>query len=223
MTETKRILVHGSYKVQDVSIKLDRRRLGLAPKHAFKFTDTETSEAAGAQCPSPCRVRIFQCDCLEAAELLKAEHPGSSPAVLDFASGSNPGGGVKGNQQGTQEEEICRRSSLLASLEQQEYPLPSMGGIYAPDVCVIRGPGPDYALLKEPFWVAVLAAEMPNCGDTGKKERLFIQQKIRGILHMALQQGHSSLVLGAWGCGAFGNDASIMATIFKDVAAVDKI
>jgi len=124
---------------------------------------------------------------------------------------------VKRNQQGTQEEDICRQSSLLPSLEQQDYPLPSMGGIYAPDICVFRGPGRSgYPLLKEPFWIAILAAEMPNLAEIGKKERIFIQGKIQGVLHMALRHGHSSLVLGAWGCGAFGNDARTMAAIFKD-------
>lgn len=214
MNETKRIIANGSYKVEDVLVRLDKRRLGVAPKHAFKF---DFKDLPGEVPPaSPSRLRLLQCDSLEAAELL-AEH--GIPAVLDFASGSNPGGGVKGNQQGTQEEDMCRRSSLLPSLEQQEYPLPSMGGIYAPDICVFRGPAQaGYPLLKKPFWVAVLAAEMPNCGDIGRKERLFIQRKIQGVLHMAVQQGHPSLVLGAWGCGAFGNDPTTMAAIFKDIS-----
>ena len=216
MNETRRIIANGSYKFEDVLVRLDKRRLGVAPKHAFKFDFKDPGEVPGPS-TSPSRLRLLQCDSLEAAELL-AEH-GSVPAVLDFASGSNPGGGVKGNQQGTQEEDMCRRSSLLPSLEQQEYPLPSMGGIYAPDICVFRGPAVcGYPLLKKPFWVAVLAAEMPNCGDIGRKERLFIQRKIQGVLHMAVQQGHSSLVLGAWGCGAFGNDPTTMAAIFKDIS-----
>ena len=202
-------------------MKLDKRRLGAAPKRAFKFDfDSSQSELVSIK-PTPCRLRLLQCDSLEAAELLIAE-TAETPAVLDFASGSNPGGGVRGNQ-GTQEEDVCRRSSLLPSLEQQEYPLPSIGGIYAPDICVFRGRGPEYPLLKEPLWIAVLAAEMPNCGDIGKKERIFIQRKIQGVLNMALQQGHSSLVLGAWGCGAFGNDAWAMASIFKDPECLHKM
>eukprot|EP00435_Cladocopium_sp_Y103_P024852 s689_g6.t1 len=224
MTETKRIIANGHYKIEDASVKLDKRRLVVAPKHALKFDFDDISQHFATESSvgrSPCRIRLLQCDCLEAAELLKAEH-GSMPVVLDFASGSNPGGGVKGNQQGTQEEDICRRSSLLPSLEQQDYPLPSMGGIYAPDICVFRGPGRNgYPLLKEPFWIAILAAEMPNLAEIGKKKRIFIQRKVQGVLHMALRHGHSSLVLGAWGCGAFGNDARTMATIFKE--ELDKI
>ena len=218
MTETKRIIANGHYKIENASVKLDKRRLVVAPKHAVKFDFDDISQPFATESSvgrTPCRIRLLQCDCLEAAELLKAEH-GTMPLVLDFASGSNPGG-VKRNQQGTQEEDICRQSSLLPSLEQQDYPLPSMGGIYAPDICVFRGPGRSgYPLLKEPFWIAILAAEMPNLAEIGKKERIFIQGKIQGVLHMALRHGHSSLVLGAWGCGAFGNDARTMAAIFKD-------
>ena len=40
-----------------------------------------------------------------------------TPAVLDFASDSNPGGGFRGSQQGTQEEELCRQSNLGVCLE----------------------------------------------------------------------------------------------------------
>lgn len=33
---------------------------------------------------------------------------------------------------------------------------------------------------------------------------------------MAALHGHRTLILGAWGCGAFGLDLEMMATIFKD-------
>ena len=41
-----------------------------------------------------------------------------TPAVLDFASDSNPGGSFRGRQQGTQEEELCRQSNLGVCLEE---------------------------------------------------------------------------------------------------------
>lgn len=40
------------------------------------------------------------------------------PCVLDFASDSKPGGGWRTKQQGTQEESLCRRSSLGCCLEE---------------------------------------------------------------------------------------------------------
>lgn len=214
MIETRRIIGTGHYKVDGTTVKLDKRRLGSAPGQSMKFHLDELGLVEGGPFTSPCRLRLAQCDCLEAAEFL-SEGGGNVPMVLDFASGSNPGGGLKGHQQGTQEEEMCRRSSLLPSLEHHEYPLPE-GGIYAPQICVFRGPAQQgYPLLKTPFWVTVLASEMPNCGDMGNKEKALARRKIQGVLQMALRHGHSSLVLGAWGCGAFGNDPVVMATLFK--------
>ena len=211
MSETRRILGSGHYKVEELKVKLDRSRLRGAVSRCIRLGELSALEKA----TTPCRVRLLQCDALEAAEVLSHEHE-SQPLVLDFASGSNPGGGAKSNQQGTQEEDMCRRSSLLATLERQEYPLPT-GGLYAPDICVFRGPGVSgYPLLVKPFWVSVLASEMPNCGDMGPKERAFVAEKIRHVLHVGLQQGHSAVVLGAWGCGAFGNDPKVMATVFKE-------
>ena len=36
---------------------------------------------------------------------------------------------------------------------------------------------------------------------------------------MALLHGHKSLVLGAWGCGAFGNDGNMVAGLFRTALA----
>ncbi len=44
------------------------------------------------------------------------------------------------------------------------------------------------------------------------QEMLFI--RIKGILLCAAYYGYHTLVLGAWGCGAFGNDAALMSDLF---------
>jgi uncharacterized protein (TIGR02452 family) len=46
--------------------------------------------------------------------------------------------------------------------------------------------------------------------------------KIRTILRIALAHGHDSLVLGAFGCGAFRNPPKHMAELFKAVFAEDE-
>ena len=43
------------------------------------------------------------------------------------------------------------------------------------------------------------------------------KEKIRTILRMSANTGHDSVVLGAFGCGAFGNKPDVTAKIFKDV------
>ena len=43
--------------------------------------------------------------------------------------------------------------------------------------------------------------------------------RIRKVLAVAEAHGHEHLVLGAWGCGAFGNDPEEIADLFKLVLA----
>ena len=39
------------------------------------------------------------------------------------------------------------------------------------------------------------------------------------ILGLAIKKGHRNLVLGAWGCGAFGDDLAMVASCFKNALA----
>mmetsp|Transcript_30150 Transcript_30150/g.60773 ORF Transcript_30150/g.60773 Transcript_30150/m.60773 type:complete len:333 (+) Transcript_30150:45-1043(+) len=146
--------------------------------------------------------------------------------VLDFASDTVPGGGARGNQIGTQEESLCRRSSLLPCLESLPYPLPFAGCAVCPRVSVFReSEDQRYALFdpqqgKHPFNVAVVACAMPSMeGAGGEEEEKVRSTKIDIVLrefHAAAQSsGIRSLVLGAWGCGAFGNDARNVALVFQ--------
>ena len=41
-----------------------------------------------------------------------------------------------------------------------------------------------------------------------------MDERIRRALDIALAHGHATLVLGAWGCGAFGNDTDTIAELF---------
>ena len=45
--------------------------------------------------------------------------------------------------------------------------------------------------------------------------------RIRKILTVAQAHGHDSLVLGAWGCGAFGNDGHQVSAFFKQALEED--
>ena len=44
-----------------------------------------------------------------------------------------------------------------------------------------------------------------------------MMEKIRTILRIAAHEGRRNLVLGAFGCGAFGNPPTAVAGFFKDV------
>ena len=148
--------------------------------------------------------------------------------VLNFANPVNPGGGVRRGVR-AQEEDLCRRSTLLASLESEtaqayyEYNktlktnLGSDAIILTPKVEVFKDEDGD--TLEESFVVAVMtcAAPMILCGKEGLSDQQYEElfyNRIVGMLKCAAYWGYTSLVLGAFGCGAFGNDAKLVSDLF---------
>lgn len=148
--------------------------------------------------------------------------------ILNFANPVNPGGGVRRGAI-AQEEDLCRKSSLLLSLESEEaenyYTYnrslnTNMGSdaiIIMPKVEIIKDENGN--LLDETVVVAVMtcAAPMIRYGYEGFSEeeyRTMFYNRIIGMLRCAAVLGYKSLVLGAFGCGAFGNDAKVVSDLF---------
>ena len=73
--------------------------------------------------------------------------------------------------------------------------------------------------MDETVIVAVLtcAAPMISYGLEGMSEMEYqgmFYNRIVGVLKCAAYFGYEDLVLGAWGCGAFGNDAAVVSDLF---------
>ena len=186
------------------------------------------------------KISVLKVDCLEVAEFLVKT--GYNPAVLNMASRRNPGGGVFEGS-GAQEENLFRRTNLYTSLFQYvdygvrydvarnphfNYPLDkNYGAIYTPDITVFRGAEhAGYKLLQTQFKIAVLSVSAISKPDLIEKDgqlRLhenFIEptkEKIRIMLHLAIEAGHDSLVLSAFGCGAYRNPPEHIAELFQTV------
>ena len=148
--------------------------------------------------------------------------------VLNFANPVHPGGGVRTGAR-AQEEDLCRKSSLLLSLESGEAAsyyrynasLKSLMGsdamILSPDVEIIRDSGGD--LMEETVTVSVLTCAAPvftfEMRESGREMYLAaVKGRMEGMLAVAAHYGYTDLVLGAWGCGAFGNDARVISDLF---------
>lgn len=164
---------------------------------------------------------------------LKWDDP-KNTAVLNMASFRNPGGGVSTGAR-AQEEDLCRRSNLLLALygiygkanwgycpEEYEYPIDTYGTIFTPYVNIYQQ-AKTYEPFDEPRLTAVISASMvirPSLDEEGnimKKIVHIVKKKIRAVLRTAIKHNKSKLVLGAWGCGAYGCPAKHMAELFYNI------
>ncbi len=168
---------------------------------------------------------------------------GDRVAVHNFASASNPGGGVVTGAS-AQEECLCRCSGLYFSLSDSRMmaqfysphrhahdPLHNDDIIYTPDVTVFKTDTSHPELMPPEDWydVDVITCAAPNLrqnpsnsfnsGDGTKalqisdRELQAIHEKrLRRILDVALLEGADSVILGAFGCGAFRNSPRCVAT-----------
>ncbi len=150
---------------------------------------------------------------------------GRVPLVLNFASAKKPGGGFL-NGARAQEESLARSSALYACIEgramytdprTQSDALYSSWMIWSPDVPVLRD-DESGDLLEEPYLCAFLTAPAPNAGvvlarspERAAEVERVMRERVTRSLAVAAVHGHRQLVLGAWGCGVFGNDPAIVA------------
>ncbi len=153
---------------------------------------------------------------------------GLRPLALNFANGIHPGGGFLGGAR-AQEEALCRSSALFQTLvndpmyeEHRQRPLPDSTdwAIYSPDVPVFRDD--NGMALEHPWLLSFITCAAPYAPAIGDAEaRDLLQSRILRVLAIARAYGHTVLVLGAWGCGAFGNDPHDTAADFRHALETD--
>ena len=157
---------------------------------------------------------------------------GRKVCILNFADTIKPGGGYfKGCT--TQEEELCFNSTLLPVLEafrksvydknrlidelKEEHPF----GIYSPDIIFFNEDSEervaDVITLAAPNVYYLQSRGIPE--DYFRLETfefhigVLCETRIWAIFEQAMKHGVTDLVLGAWGCGAYGNNPESIANI----------
>lgn len=184
-------------------------------------------------------------ECLAMAKRLKDN--GYNPAVLNLAD-LVLACGLYDKGSNAQEESLCRQTTLSQNLYQwyeprhaaavnvsfrgKGYPMDERnGGIYAPVKVFRSGQATGFALLDEPWQVAIISVAGLDFGKRMGRDKRYatanhgytetgreiMREKIRTIYRIALRHGHDALVLGALGCGAFDNRPEAVAFLFRQV------
>ncbi|MGY0071392.1 TIGR02452 family protein [Streptomyces sp. QTS137] len=181
--------------------------------------------------PAGARIEVTGESSLEAARRLAGDRYGSpgEPAVLNFASARNPGGGYLNGAQ-AQEEALCRASALYVCLlraaefydhhRSHRDPFYTDRVIHSPAVPVFRDDRG--RLLDEPFTAGFLTSAAPNAGvilrtapERAAELPRALTVRAERVLETAVAHGYRRLVLGAWGCGVFRNDPAQVAAAFR--------
>ena len=183
----------------------------------------------------------------EAAISIHAGHPEWKIAVLNFASATNPGGGVRTGSS-AQEESLCRCSTLYPTLTQdwlwQAYygknreahdNLHTDACIYSPGIIICKTDDSFPERMAEKDWVSVdvISCAAPNLRrrpsnnhnpEYGMPAMVSLEdlyklhlKRAKHTLHIAAAHGVDAVVLGAFGCGAFANDPNAVAKAYRDV------
>ena len=170
-----------------------------------------------------CKITVVRRDCVNLAISLRTKVSQSSKILLlNMASDRGPGGGYLHGMQ-AQEEELFRRSNYANFLIMEN--LPSNGKItLTKNVTFFRdGDSNGYEIYNTRNRVqldcvaaAALDLRQPEnnqLSDNKKKE--IIESKIANLLRFAYEHKYSTLVLSAWGCGAYRNDAKTVSESFE--------
>lgn len=154
-----------------------------------------------------------------------AKYVNGHTAVLNFASYKEPGGKfLEGSM--AQEESLCHSSFLYNVLaqcqgyyqwnnEHKNRGLYKNRALYSPNVRFFHG---------ENTYVAdVITCAAPNlstarkyCDVSPQENTAALNSRIQFLLDIAEREKVDTLILGAWGCGVFGQDPEEVAQIFKN-------
>lgn len=183
----------------------------------------------GNKYSSDCNSKCFNLDSFSLGIKTKKDYNSNRVLVLNFANPINPGGGVRIGAK-AQEEDLCRRSTLLYALESKAASkyynynksrcnLNNSNTIMLhPNVEVFKNEAG--ILLEKPEQIAVVTCAAPIATsfkdlESKKQYEKIFYLRILSLLICAAFYEYDYLILGAWGCGAFGNDPKTVAELFR--------
>ena len=152
---------------------------------------------------------------------------GTIPCALNFASFTRPGGGfIKGSF--AQEEALCHVSNLYNVLlafkdhyDNNYKKISFNSGLY--DNWAIYSPTIYFKVVEFEAYANIITCAAPNYTvykEKSDNDILYdevLRSRIKYVLDIARDNEQKILILGAFGCGVFGNDPYKVATMFKSL------
>lgn len=150
------------------------------------------------------------------------QYPGA--VLLNFASYRHPGGGfITGAW--AQEEAICHDSTLYNVLckfdsfyaeneKKLNNSLYTDRAVFSPKIVFERG--------GKSSECAVITCAAPNFGAarnrgvTEPENEYALKQRVDFVISIAEENSCDTVILGAWGCGVFGQDPKLVSRLFKE-------
>lgn len=162
------------------------------------------------------KIEVINEDCLLAVQ--RPEYNDGLCAQLNMASFIRAGGGVKKGSM-AQEEELCRRTNLMHFIDHQKfYPLAMNEYIYTKGVTILKDQ--NYQSIEDGKVIDIItiaAIKLKVFKGSDEDYEFYTTLKIKTMFDVALKNNVQHLFLGAFGFGAYGNDPTFIAPIFKEI------
>lgn len=216
--KTINISKNKSYKIGDEIINFDTQNHFVMFEDGIKLEKEKSSDKA--------KIEIYNESTIKAIHRMANGNLG----VLNFASAKNPCGGFLGGSM-AQEECLAYCSDLflkqwpIASdyyYRHRENPNPFYTHtMFIDNVTFFRDE--NFVLVKNPTECKVLTSAAVNLGvakKQGKSEKEannIMKSRMRKILNCFIVSDCTDIILGAFGCGVFGNSAEKIATFWKEL------
>lgn len=162
--------------------------------------------------------------------VLKFGYGKSNVGVLNFASALHPGGGfITGAM--AQEEALCHASTLYNQLKNnkmyKDNKRECTDGLYNHSMCVCDSVffknGEGELQNKQTIVTVVTSAAVNRNRVSDKNPELIglvnktMEERIEEIVKMFIRCGNRTIIVGAFGCGVFGNEPDFVAKTWKKV------
>ena len=179
-------------------------------------------------------VTIVRKRTFDTAISMQRKHLELKIAVHNFASATNPGGGVRYGSR-AQEESLCRCSTLFPVLNaeanwknyynvnrKRNDSLHDDACIYTPEIIICKSDIEKPARLPRDKWdlvdvVTVAAPNLQNIQISDEELAALHENRLRHMFTVAAHHGGDIFVTGAFGCGAFQNNPEVVARTYKKI------